>query len=298
MNLSRFFELALRYGISQDPRRQKSVITGYSDSAILNGSASAQVKSIIVGIDIDVGELLLADRLRQKQRIDLVLSHHPQGKALAGLYGVMNMQADILRGAGINEKVAQGFLDDRRLQVRRRLLSGNHSRGVDAARLLGLPFVCCHTPADNHAFQFIDKLVTRRKPQRVGDIIDLLLEIPEYQKADKSLCGPRIILGNPGRAVGKTLIEMTGGTEGPIGIYKHLYRAGVRTLISMHLSEEHLKTVADANLNVVIAGHISSDTLGMNLLLDNIEKHGRFDIMAFSGFHRIKRSESRAPRSR
>jgi hypothetical protein len=59
----------------------------------------------------------------------------------------------------------------------------------------------------------------------------------------------------------------------------------------MHLSEEHFKKVKDANLNVVIAGHISSDTLGLNLLLDRIEKQAkeRLQIISCSGFNRIKR---------
>lgn len=57
----------------------------------------------------------------------------------------------------------------------------------------------------------------------------------------------------------------------------------------MHLSEEHFKKVKDANLNVVIAGHISSDTLGLNLLLDKIEKEEKFETISCSGFRRIRR---------
>jgi len=56
----------------------------------------------------------------------------------------------------------------------------------------------------------------------------------------------------------------------------------------MHLSEEHFKKVKDVNLNVVIAGHIASDTLGLNLLLDRLEKQEKFQILACSGFRRIK----------
>jgi hypothetical protein len=298
MKLSRFFELVLRYGIAADPRTGKRTIAGYADSAILNGALGTDIRKILVGIDIDTSELLLADRIRQSKGLDLILSHHPQGKALAGLYGVMQMQVDILRSAGIPERVAQGFLNDRRNVVMRRLLSGNHDRVVDSARILKFPFVCTHTPADNHVYQFISGLLARKKPSVVKDIIDILLEVPEYQHAQGLLCGPRVILGNPRRAVGKMLIEMTGGTEGSQSIYKHLYRCGVRTLVSMHLSEDHLKVVTDANLNVVIAGHISSDTLGMNLLLDNIEKHGQFDILAVSGFTRIKRRAGRKQQAR
>ena len=87
-------------------------------------------------------------------------------------------------------------------------------------------------------------------------------------------------------------MEMTGGTEGSKEVFSKLYKTGVRTLVSMHLSEEHLKKVKDANLNVVIAGHISSDNLGLNLILDRIEQVAgeRFQTIECSGFRRVRRN--------
>jgi hypothetical protein len=42
-------------------------------------------------------------------------------------------------------------------------------------------------------------------------------------------------------------------------------------------------------IHVVIAGHISSDTLGLNLLLDAMEKRGPLNVVECSGFKRIRR---------
>ena len=44
----------------------------------------------------------------------------------------------------------------------------------------------------------------------------------------------------------------------------------------------------EERLNVVIAGHIASDTLGMNLLLDSALR-GKVDIIDCSGFTRVAR---------
>jgi hypothetical protein len=56
---------------------------------------------MMVGIDIEVGEVLLADRMGEKgQPIDLILAHHPEGKALADLHYVMHMQEDIMARFG------------------------------------------------------------------------------------------------------------------------------------------------------------------------------------------------------
>lgn len=289
MRLSRFYSKVLEYGKDKDPRNKKSAIKSYSDTAILNGDLSLDVKKLLVGIDIDVSELLLADRLREKDGLDLVLSHHPSGSAYAGLPSVMQLQVDLLRRVGICESAAKNLVDDRQQEVIRRILPSNHTRTVDAAKVLGIAFMCVHTPADNHASSFVEGLLKRSKPRRLCDIVDILLSVPEYKYAASVLAGPRIILGNPNRKVGKVFVEMTGGTEGPRDVYEKLYKAGVRTLVSMHLSEEHFKKVTDADLNVVVAGHISSDTLGLNLLLDRIEKDEKFLITSCSGFSRIRR---------
>lgn len=290
MKLSRFYEQAIRFGSDCDPRSRPR-LKSYADSAVLYGKPDSEIKKILVGIDIEVAELLLADRIRARNGLDLVIAHHPEGKAYARLHEVMQVQVDLLKNMGVGRDTAQLLLNDRMQEVERRIMSQNHTRPVDAARLLDLPFMCLHTPADNHVFCYIRKLIAQKKPGRVEDIVDMLLEEPEYRKAKENSCGPKIILGSPKRKTGKVLIEMTGGTSGPRDVYDKLYKAGVRTLISMHMDEEHFKKGLDANLNVVIAGHISSDTLGLNLLLDRIEAEQTFQITGCSGFTRFTRKQ-------
>lgn len=290
MRLSDFYRLAVEFGRDRDVRRAKE-IKSYPDTAILYGQPDTQIRSILVGIDIEVPELLLADKIRLAQGLDLVISHHPEGRAYAALHEVMQIQVDLLARIGVKRRVAQELLDERMREVERRILPNNHTRPVDAARLLDLPFICIHTPADNHVAYFIQRLLERRKPRVSKDIVDILKEIPEYQDALKELAGPRLILGSPKRGVGKISVEMTGGTEGSREVFDKMYKAGIRTLVCMHLSEEHFKKVKDANLNVVIAGHISSDNLGLNLILDRIEKEAgeEFRTVNCSGFRRIRR---------
>ena len=83
---------------------------------------------------------------------------------------------------------------------------------------------------------------------------------------------------------------MTGGTEGPTAIIEKLAQAGVGTIIGMHMSERHYKEVEKYKINVIIAGHISSDNMGVNLMLDGLEKkYGRLDFIEVSGFRRFRR---------
>ncbi|MEE8317766.1 MAG: NGG1p interacting factor NIF3, partial [Candidatus Omnitrophota bacterium] len=66
---------------------------------------------------------------------------------------------------------------------------------------------------------------------------------------------------------------------------------GVSTLICMHLGEEHFKKASEEHMNVIIAGHIASDNIGLNLILDELEKKGRLKILSCSGFRRFTRKK-------
>jgi hypothetical protein len=60
----------------------------------------------------------------------------------------------------------------------------------------------------------------------------------------------------------------------------------------MHQSEEHRKAAEKAHINVIVAGHISSDSIGMNLFLDELEKRG-MEIIPFGGLIRISRNKKK-----
>lgn len=264
----------------------------YDDTRILAGNTDVEIKNILVGIDIDTSELLLTDRLnaKGKTKIDAVIAHHPQGIAYANFYEVMDMQADIFFDLGVPINISEKLVESRKKEVGRKIHSANHYRAADAARLLGIPFMCAHTPADNHAVAYLDKLFVQKKPATLKNIMDILLDIAEYKTAKKEGAGPMILFGSTSSRAGKIFVDMTGGTEGPKDIIDNLLSAGVGTIVGMHLSEEHYKKYQDKNINVVIAGHIASDNLGLNLLFDKIEKISTINIHACSGFRRMKHS--------
>ena len=86
------------------------------------------------------------------------------------------------------------------------------------------------------------------------------------------------------------MVEFTGGTEGAKEIYERLSHAGVGTIIGMHISEEHRKEAKKHHLNLVVTGHMASDSIGINLLLDQLEKKG-LEVVSCSGLIRVKRSQ-------
>jgi len=259
----------------------------YSDTRILFGSPEKKVKKILVGVDIDGEELLLADKMSD---IDLVISHHPRGKALVGLDDVMQLQIDILAQYGVSINIAEKLLKKRIEEVARGIAPSNHNRVVDIAQHLNLPFLCVHTPCDNLVARFVEKKLKKDNPFFLQEIIRSLKEIPEYKEASLIGAGPKIFVGSPESRCGKiVLTEITGGTEGSSEIYEKLSQAGAGTIIGMHQSEKHREEAEKANINVVIAGHISSDNIGINLFLDQLEEQG-IEIIPCSGLVRISRN--------
>ncbi len=121
--------------------------------------------------------------------------------------------------------------------------------------------------------------------------MSLLKGIPEYREATKLGAGPKIFFGSEDSRTGKIAItEVTGGAEGSPKLYEKMAQAGIGTVVGMHVSEDHRKEAEAANINLVIAGHISSDSLGMNLFLDELEKQG-IEIIPCSGLIRISRNK-------
>jgi hypothetical protein len=259
----------------------------YLDSRILNIAKDKEIKKVLVGIDIEPAEILLAKEIGG---IDLIISHHPLGKGLANLHEVMEMQCDILNLYGVPINIAEGLMKERIDEVARGVNKFNHQRTVDTARILGFNLICLHTATDNLAVKFLkEKIEKEDSLMRLEDLMNLLKEIPEFKEATKFGAGPKIFVGSPERRCGKiALTEVTGGTEGSPKIYEKLAIAGIGTVVGMHMEEERKKEAEAAHLNVVISGHIPSDSLGMNLFLDELEKRG-IEIIPCSGLIRVRR---------
>jgi putative NIF3 family GTP cyclohydrolase 1 type 2 len=201
----------------------------------------------------------------------------------------MKLQADLLTNCGIAVSVAEKLMDKRISEVERRFMPINHNRAVDMARLLEIPMMCIHTAADNCVTTYLKNLFDREKPAKLKDALKLLRDIQEYKIAARLQLPPKIVNGSEDNRCGKIFVDMTGGTEGAKEVYEKYAASGVSTIVGMHISEEHLENAKKANLNIVIAGHISSDTLGLNLLLDEVEKKAKMEFVCVSGFERIRR---------
>lgn len=317
MTLDEVYKLAVKMGMDADPRGNAGVkkylasqkktfedlskakkeifdregfVNPYSDTRILYGDSKRQIKKVLAGIDSNGAEVLLVDRLNQKggEPIDLLIAHHPAGHALASLYEVMDILVDTYAGYGVPENVAYSLLRESMDFVKRRFSPINHSQAVDAARLLDVPLLALHTVWDNIGDKFMKDYLGDKKFGNVGEVLDTICEIPEFAEAIKGKAGPSIVCGSEKSRTGKIAISFTGGTNPAKELYMELAKAGVGTLVEMHIPEDSVQELKKAHINAIDVGHMAADSIGANLYLDELEKRG-VEVVAASGLIRVKR---------
>lgn len=316
MRLSDYYRLAVEEAKKADPRRgaeldsvlartrkryegldargrdlfdTDSLWNPYADSRVLYDDGR-EIGSVMWGIDITPAEAMLADRLREKgSRIDAIIGHHPRGRAQAAAYKVVPIQESMMCSWGVPITAAECIVSPRAHEVMCATHAINHAQTVDACRLLDLPFMCLHQPCDLLGQEFMQRLMDERAPDRLEDLLDVLQEVPEYEHAVRECNPPEIFAGARDRRAGRIAVKFAGGTSAPKGMYEQLERSGVGTVVCMHVPESHIEEARKHHVNIVVAGHMASDSLGCNLLADIFENKG-LNIVPFSGFHRVRRS--------
>ncbi len=249
------------------------------------------VGTILVGIDLEIGEVLLADRLKEKgQPVDLLLAHHPEGRALARLEEVMGVQADVWHKFGVSITYGDAVMHERMSEIMRALHPRNNERNVQAARLLGLPFMCCHTPADNSVNAFLQaECDALGEEGTVDELLDMLKSIPEYHQAVLEGMGPTIFQGErppPDRQdhAGYDRRNLRSAWTPSANWRRPAWAPSSACTWAKNIA----RSAKEEKVNVVIAGHVSSDSLGMNLIIDQYERQG-VKVIACSGFTRVSR---------
>ncbi|MDS1029208.1 Nif3-like dinuclear metal center hexameric protein [Bacillota bacterium LX-D] len=262
MNAQEILNIALRAsGLTEVPEDSGVIVDGDN------------IKRVLFGVDVEGTEMLIAKELGY----DAVITHHPKGgEPMVNLYKVMNNQIDRMVKAGVPINKAQKALEERMGEVDRGHHVGNYDRAVSAAKLLKMPFIGIHTPADILAEKtvqdFLDKKFSTNQKTKLKDIINALNEIPEYKL---TLAKPKIRVGSEESYAGKIFVTMAGGTGGGKNVAKAYFEAGIGTLVVMHMPEDVLRAVREQNIgNVIVAGHMASDSIGINKVIEALERKG------------------------
>jgi hypothetical protein len=148
---------------------------------------------------------------------------------------------------------------------------------MQAAQLLKLPFLNVHLPCDIITRRLIaEKMEPFNQPDsraKVSAVVEALQEFPEHQRA---LTEPKVVLGAPDRFAGTVAVAIGGYTSGGVDVVRAYFEAGIGTVLSMHFPEGDLREAREQRLagNLVLTGHMASDSIGINVFLDELERLG------------------------
>lgn len=242
-----------------------------------------EVKRVLAGIDMDTSMLLVA----KQTGFDCVAQHHPNGimnPDISELFGRDHMKKLMECGVTINEAQRLAYAGrEKRNQAGH---TRNKTQMHDVAKLLDISDVAFHTPADILAERTVqakmNALMEKNPRCTVGDVIDELLTIREYAEA---LDGqkPEVWVGNKDSFAGKIYVEMYGVGAPTLDEYTACINAGVGTFIAMHATPDVVEGLRKLNKgNLIIAGHMASDSVGFNQILKAWEEKG-IEVVRISG---------------
>jgi putative NIF3 family GTP cyclohydrolase 1 type 2 len=231
------------------------------------------IRKILFGIDAGVQEILLA----QKMHCNAVISHHPQGgTAILNFHKMFERHVELMVEAGVPKKEAEQAVQKKRDALEVENHARNYDHNVSVARLLKMPYMNIHAPLDEIGRQRMTKqvkLATEKNPKAtVDDIVASLQNLSEFKNAHTAI---KIRLGKASNKAGKVVVSHAAGTNGGYDVAKTFFKYGVGTLIYIHISSsdlEHLR--AEGLENLIVTGHISSDSVGINPFLAELENKG------------------------
>lgn len=258
MNTEEIMELALKLaGLKQVPE----------DSAIyVNGD---NIGKMLFGIDAGVPELLLAKQLDY----DAVVAHHPQGGVAAiNFHQVFRRHIQQMITAGVPKEEAEKAVEKRLEELEVETHTRNYGHNVDAAKSLRMPYMNIHTPLDEVGRKIMAEKIDKRigGNSTVQDVISALEEITEFKNAATEIT---VRLGKAENVAGKVVVSHGAGTNGGYKVAETYFKYGVGTVVYIHINPRDLERLkAEEGGNLIVSGHIASDSVGINPLIRELEK--------------------------
>ena len=250
----------------------------YDTNIIVEGE---NIKKVLIGIDMETPELLLAQQLG----FDCVVSHHPKADScVVDFAKVMDVQIHRMVKSGIPINKAQKALKKVQDSIDLGRHASNYDRVSSAARLMKMPYLNIHIPADFITEEIVqNRLDSTFKDKPQTKLKDIIEELNSWEYYKGKVAKPVIRVGSNNDYAGKIEVLMAGGTNGGADVYKSYFEAGVGTIIAMHVPENVRDAVIEQNIgNIIIAPHMPSDSIGLLEIVNTWRKKG-IEVTCMSG---------------
>jgi hypothetical protein len=275
MNTSQIMQLAL------DLAEMESIP---ADTGIFRPCDS--IKRVLLGIDIEKEDLSFA----RDNGFDLVLSHHPLNWTT--FLDVMERHETLMIEAGVPETRAKESWRENRA-FWEELADRPHAEQLlmelcALAEELDLGLMNIHLPCDELGRRILQEQADELTPSaKVSMLIERYASLPEIEAAKE---GVRLACGKADTELGRTVVIHAAGVNGGYPVANALFESGIGTVVYIHLfsEEQEARLREESKGNLIVTGHYGSDSLGINPLVDELERRG-VEVHCCNKMVRIKR---------
>ncbi len=270
---------------------EERLVHPFGDTRIVNGDPGTELGRIILGIDVDGSELLLASELARRGRtVDAVISHH--GSAIAG--GVASKYDTAIPQVGM--AVEAGVPEPRAWKMVQQVIGRDGDspwdlRILQIAQALGMPLLTVHSPPDACLDELVRSELTGGGPPTLGEFVDWIEGWPECQALiDRVRHTPHIDAGESRSPIGKVYRCLYGGWNPTPELFEELCRAGVGTFVVVASTDTFRELAGKYGANIVVIPHYPADNAGINIMLDRMMPDGDpFEIVEVGNYVRCRR---------
>jgi len=249
------------------------------DSAIYQ--EGSEIRRVLIGIDARSAELSLAKSLGY----DAVIAHHPMGgSAILNFHTVLGRHVAQMAAAGVPEELARSIVAE--VAESRRVLNSmtNYDHDPSIARLVRMPYLNIHTPLDEVGRRRMAAVAEEANAEAtVGDLIAAFYDtFAEFRHAATRI---ETLVGSADRRAGRIAVSHGAGTNGGYPVARAYFDHGVDTLVYIHCRPDdarRLEREVGPGKNLVVTGHIASDSIGINPYIARLRAEG-LDVTPLSG---------------
>ena len=159
-----------------------------------------------------------------------------------------------------------------------RVHAENYDHLPSMARMIGIGLMCIHNPCDEIGRRLMDEALRAQLPEkpRVRDAVAVLESMPEFRSALTHIV---VRMGTTDHPLGKWAVHHGAGTNGGVPVARAAFDHGIDTVFYIHIDAGALRRLWEAYgregpRNLVVTGHVASDSIGINVLVRELRARG------------------------
>lgn len=236
------------------------------------------IKKILFGIDIDSSDLYYA----KAAGYDAVIAHHPQASVIDA-YEVYNDHIKVMKSFGVPEDAAIRAVENKCEELRVSAHMKNFDDTASVARMLNIPFLNIHQPLDEIGRRLMQEKVDQVCIDEKATLKDIVTALGSFKEMKAARTKVELLIGDENQKPGRTVVAHGTYTNGGYDVANAYFENGVSTVVYIHISyPDYVRLKREAKGNLIVSGHIASDSVGINPFVDALRDRG-LDITVIRG---------------